>query len=229
MKTIRYALAAGLALSLSASTNHAHGGGRTTDAESTLGFAISYCVAFPEDGHNVSPNVVPSSVEHTKREAETAFKQYRDARARAVAADANVLASTKDYKARVNQTRTYAEWVRSCDARLPMQVAALDTALAAAKKRESEQVEKQKKATEESNQIKQKWASKMTGARKRLYEERGWPSDSAGGDAFAKIVKAAWWMYGSELDPSTNKFLCRETISFSKDRIKSHKTEGLCR
>jgi hypothetical protein len=209
------------------------------DAERERGFALGdlgqaierQCLMAREDHDpkKVEPGLVVPSVAHKQATVKNAFEAYKRKRDEVLAKYPDLASSTEKRKRGNGDEFVVGDELKACDAWFPAAMVEYEQLLAKAQQREKSQNERREAATKEHNAREAEWASKLTGDRKATHADRGWPNDSEGGDQWAKIIKARWWMYGSQFDMNSNKYLCEERIYFSGDRIAKRERKGLCR
>lgn len=181
------------------------------------------------DPKKVDPGLVVPSVAHKQSTVKDAFDAYKRKRDEVVTKYPDLANSTEKSKRGNGDEFVIGDEVKACDAWFPVALVEYDQLLAKAKQREKAQDQQREAAGKEHAAVEAQWAGKMTGDRKALQADRGWPNDSEGGDQWAKMVRAKWWMYGSHMDMNSNRYLCEERIYFSGDRITKRERSGICR
>jgi hypothetical protein len=202
------------------------------NAQNMMEMALdSYCIRTkeendpnPRDGSGLSALTLQGYRSHVQQ----AQQQYQRARGEYLQTNPAIATSTKTFKAQ-GQTYVTTDAIKTCDLWHAEALKQLDALVARATAREAEQDKKRAQAQKEADGAEEKWAKQLKGDRKALKDDRGWPNESEGGDQWARIVKARWWMYGTNHSSERNDYLCKETIYFSGDKIAKRSRSGFCR
>jgi hypothetical protein len=201
------------------------------DAEAMMQRTLeSNCLRVKEDNDPAQwkgQKVFTGSLEHHRSAIANAQEQYLDLRAKAFQANPDLASSTKTFKA-AGKTFATGETLKTCDPWFGEALKQYDALIAASRGREQQEEKDRGRAQKEADAVEAKWAKALKGDRKALQSDRGWPNESDGGDQWARIVKARWWMYGTNHSSERNDFLCKETIYFEGDKIAKRSKSGRC-